>query len=227
MIQISVVVPVYNGESFVERCWHSIASQTRPPCELLFIDDGSTDGTRRAIEKLPEAPFSVNVLSQPTQGPAAARNLGVKSARGSLIAFLDIDDRWPSYVLDLAERSLRDHPCAMAVQGLVQLEYAQSARCTDPRLLEPHRRVNLGSYVFRKEVFDHIGLLDSRLTFAEDLDFIGRLRHHGMVVHSVDQVVLHYLRHPRSLTQGKDARALGMFAAAHKALKRKRSIESQ
>jgi len=227
MTEISVIVPVHNGESFVERCWQSIASQTRPPCELLFVDDGSTDGTLAAIERLPYAPFHVKVLSQPRRGPAAARNLGVRTARGTLVAFLDIDDRWSSCALALAERSLRDHPSAMAVQGLVQIEYAPSTRATDPRLLEPHRRVNLGSYVFRREVFDLVGMLDSQLTFAEDLDFIGRLRHHGVVVHLVDEVVLHYLRHSQSLTRGRDARDLGMFAAAHNALKRKRGAGFQ
>lgn len=219
---VSVVVPVHNGQDFVARCWRSVASQTLAPRELVFVDDGSTDDTPVALRSLPASKFAVRVLSQKQQGPAAARNLGVTEAAGALIAFLDIDDRWPDYVLDLAARTLRDHPQAMAVQGLVQLEYPNAERPTDPRLLKPHRRVNLGSYVFRRKVFEQIGLLDASLGFAEDLDFIGRMRERGLMVHCVDRVVLHYLRHPSSMTQGRDARGIGMFAAAHKALQRKR-----
>jgi hypothetical protein len=88
---VSVVLPVYNREASVSRAIESVLAQTYRPIELIVVDDGSTDGTRRAIEQFGGR---ITLLSQPHAGAYAARNLALRQARGELVAFIDSDDIW-------------------------------------------------------------------------------------------------------------------------------------
>lgn len=98
---ISVVIPIYNGERFVDGCVESVLAQTYPAAEILAINDGSTDGT---VEKLARFGDRVRVISQTNQGRSAARNRGIEEAAGAFVAFLDVDDRYlPRHLEQLVE----------------------------------------------------------------------------------------------------------------------------
>jgi glycosyltransferase involved in cell wall biosynthesis len=88
---VSVVLPVYNRAGWVARAVESVLGQTHANLELLAVDDGSTDGTRRVLEGFGPR---VRVLEQAHSGAEAARNLGLKHARGEFVAFIDSDDVW-------------------------------------------------------------------------------------------------------------------------------------
>ncbi len=88
---VSVVMPVFNGERYLEATLASVFAQTYPEIELIVVDDGSTD---RSLEILDALGDRVVVVRQQNRGPAAARNLGVQKAKGKWIAFLDADDIW-------------------------------------------------------------------------------------------------------------------------------------
>lgn len=83
---ISVIVPVYNGADLLPACLAALHAQTRPPDEIIVVDDGSTDQTIAIAQR-----FGVTVLSQANAGPAAARNYGARQARGDLLFFTDAD----------------------------------------------------------------------------------------------------------------------------------------
>ncbi|HCM59963.1 MAG TPA: hypothetical protein DIS74_06255 [Bacteroidales bacterium] len=87
---ISVIIPAYNSGATIARALESVFMQSRPADEIMVVDDGSTDSTPEVIMKFPE----VRYIFQTNQGPAAARNNGVKAAKGDYIAFLDSDDYW-------------------------------------------------------------------------------------------------------------------------------------
>jgi glycosyltransferase involved in cell wall biosynthesis len=86
---VTVVVPAYNAAAFVRRAVDSVLSQTWADRELLVVDDGSTDGTLGVLAGYGER---VRVLTQANAGPAAARNHGLRAARGRYVAYLDADD---------------------------------------------------------------------------------------------------------------------------------------
>jgi glycosyltransferase involved in cell wall biosynthesis len=90
---ISVILPVYNRSAWIARAIDSVLSQTYQRIELLVIDDGSTDATRRVLESYGSR---ITVLSQSHEGAEAARNLGLQCARGEFVAFIDSDDCWYS-----------------------------------------------------------------------------------------------------------------------------------
>lgn len=94
-IFFSLVVPMYNSEDFIEECLLSVRSQIMPGCELVLIDDGSTDLSVCIVERVFEDELKSNIfrlIKIENSGPGNARNVGVRAARGSYIGFLDSDD---------------------------------------------------------------------------------------------------------------------------------------
>lgn len=89
---VSVVVPVYNGEKYIEDCLRSILDQDYPALEVIVVDDGSSDATEARVRGLEDD--RVQFYRQANSGSAVARNRGVELARGSFIAFNDSDDLW-------------------------------------------------------------------------------------------------------------------------------------
>src|SRR5437762_7674264 len=90
-VLVSVILPVYNRESTIARAIESVLAQTYRHFELIVVDDGSTDGTARVVESFDSR---IRVVAQPHAGAYAARNRGLRSAHGELIAFADSDDAW-------------------------------------------------------------------------------------------------------------------------------------
>lgn len=90
---VSVIMALYNGERYVVEALESVAAQTHAPLEVIIVDDGSHDDAVARIQSLP-LPFSPRILRQGNAGQSAARNTGIRAARGGYIAFLDQDDAW-------------------------------------------------------------------------------------------------------------------------------------
>ncbi|MBC8453621.1 glycosyltransferase family 2 protein [PVC group bacterium] len=111
---VSVIVPLYNGEEFVERTVDSVLNQTYQNLELIVVDDGSTDSGLETVQSFAEKhPDKVRVFSHPAgknRGVSATRNLGIKKSNGELIAFLDADDIWSSAKLERQVSFMRENP---------------------------------------------------------------------------------------------------------------------
>lgn len=100
--KISVIVPVYNIEGYIERCLKSIQKQTYPRFEVIIIDDDSTDNSLLLCQKFAKKYRNFRVISQKNQGLSAARNAGIKQATGDFLAFVDGDDEiLPNFLADL------------------------------------------------------------------------------------------------------------------------------
>lgn len=89
---ISVIIPVYNVENYIEKCLNSIVNQTYNNLEIIIIDDGSTDNSIAIAEKIAENDKRIRIISQVNQGVSSARNLGLDNASGEYILFIDSDD---------------------------------------------------------------------------------------------------------------------------------------
>jgi glycosyltransferase involved in cell wall biosynthesis len=112
-VEVSVVIPTYNRAKLLAEALASVKAQTRPPLEIIVVDDGSTDGTRALLEAMGE---KVRPIFQANHGAAAARNRGIEAARGDWIAFLDSDDLWEPRKLEAQARALAADPtCRLAI----------------------------------------------------------------------------------------------------------------
>ena len=109
MPEISVIIPVFNGEDFIADAIQSVQAQTLRPCEIIVIDDGSTDRTSHVVEQL-GGPVRITLLRQENRGIGAARNAGVALARGEWVAFLDADDIWYPNKLEVQVGYIEAYP---------------------------------------------------------------------------------------------------------------------
>lgn len=102
MCKVSIVIPYYNNQSTIIRALESVVNQTYKNYEVILINDGSTDKTLEIVEQYILAHKDVRILNlvQKNNGPAAARNNGVKNSKGDYIAFLDSDDSWDKHKLE-------------------------------------------------------------------------------------------------------------------------------
>ncbi len=97
---VSVIIVVYNGEKYIEEAIQSVLNQTYKNIELIVVDDGSTDSTRKIVEKYKDVVY----IYQENRGEGAARNLGIENSNGEYLAFLDADDL---YANDKIEKQLK------------------------------------------------------------------------------------------------------------------------
>ena len=93
--RLSVIVPVYNVETYLAECLGSLVGQSLTSMEIIIVDDGSTDHSMSIVAEFAEQDDRFVVLTQPNRGPGAARNLGIAAARAPYITFLDSDDTIP------------------------------------------------------------------------------------------------------------------------------------
>lgn len=92
MVCVSIIIPVYNGEQYLEQCLNSALNQSLKEIEIICVDDGSTDSSRDIMEKYRCRDVRIKVLYQTNQGAGAARNYALKEAQGEFVVFLDADD---------------------------------------------------------------------------------------------------------------------------------------
>ncbi len=186
--EVSVIIPAYNRAGFLREALESVRRQTYflreegRSCEVLVVDDGSTDGTAAVAASWPG---SVRLIQQEHRGVSAARNRGLASADGKFIAFLDSDDLWDPRKLEIQTAYLRTHP--KAVLSLTEEIWIRRGVRVNPRRI--HRKysgwvferflplclLSLSSALFRREVFEEIGVFDEDLPVCEDYDLGLRL----------------------------------------------------
>ena len=94
MVKISVIMPVYNEEQYLEKTCQSLKQQTLDDIELICINDGSTDNSTDILTNLATEYDNIRIINQENQGSGIARNKGIDEAKGEYIAFLDADDKY-------------------------------------------------------------------------------------------------------------------------------------
>ena len=118
MPEVSVIIPVYNSEKYVEKCICSVMAQTLPELEIIIINDGSIDESGKILRKLAQKDSRIILLEQENKGVAAARNLGVEKATGKYLTFVDGDDYLQEDYIEkmysLAEKETLDMVQAMS-----------------------------------------------------------------------------------------------------------------
>ncbi len=111
---ISIIVPVYNIESYVEKCVDSLTAQTYKDLEIILVDDGSTDASGRVCDECTKRDSRVKAYHKPNGGLSDARNYGIDRANGSYLGFIDGDDWIHPQMFELLHRMLKDNDADMS-----------------------------------------------------------------------------------------------------------------
>jgi glycosyltransferase involved in cell wall biosynthesis len=178
---ISCVIPAYNAERYLREAAESALRQSLPPCEIVIVDDGSTDGTADLAATLGNP---IRLIRQARRGAAAARNAAVAASTGELVAFLDADDVWEPDKLRLQMELLRSCSGPAIVSAHTRNFWAEGLRAQEERFRDqwvsrPHASVNASSMLLSRSLFDRIGGFDPALTHGELADWLHRARAAG------------------------------------------------
>ncbi|MEQ9824865.1 MAG: glycosyltransferase family 2 protein [Puniceicoccaceae bacterium] len=196
---VSVIVPCFNYGEQLECSVTSALSQSYPLLEVIIIDDGSTDSTPEVASQLALKDSRVRVHHQSNQGVAAARNCGMKLAKGEWILFLDADDElFPEYlsktVSVIVEQGCDFVYCDFEVTG----ETTRMGRMIefDPQKIKIRNFVSICTLFRRNSIAQHH--FDSSLEMNEDYDFVLGLVASGCVGFHLPEVLFRYRKHPDS-----------------------------
>lgn len=180
MVNVSVIIPTHNRGKFLRRTIDSVLKQTYKKYEIIVVDDGSTDNTREIVQTYGK---KVRYIYQKNAGPSAARNKGIKNARGKYIAFLDSDDEFLPDKLKIQMKYLEEHPkCSFLYsyyynvdkKGRV-LKLREPKKCKKKSelrflLLTKVFTVRTSTVVVKKEVFEEVGYFNEDYPYSQDWD---------------------------------------------------------
>ena len=223
---VSVIVPVYNGERFLDEALRSILDQTYPSVEIIVVDDGSVDQSAEIIQ----AYKNIQYIYQANQGVTVARNTGVSVAQGEFIAFLDQDDRWTPHKLTEQIGYLQDHSEVGFVLSHARMFLENGAGVPTwlkaDYVSEDHVGFIPGTFTVRKQIFKEIGGFDANLQIASDIDWFSRAIDAGVKLYVLPEVLLHKRVHTANLSFQEEAIRGELLKLFRASIQRKRSKQS-
>ena len=177
---VSVIMPVYNGATYLGEALESAANQTYASIEMIVIDDGSTDASLEIAGEFAK----VRGVSQAHGGISAARNRGFELARGDFLALLDADDLWLADKLALQMRALEANPQWGMVFGQVEEFISPELPAELRRTVRLHAEMRPGvipsALLVRREAVQRIGLFESQWQVGEFADWMLRASEAGV-----------------------------------------------
>lgn len=195
-VDVSVIIPARNRSEDLRACLRALAAQDFPreEYEVIVCDDGSEEDIGRVVEEFRQTELDVRCLRQEPKGPAAARNLGIRHSRGSIVAMTDNDTVPDRLWLSALRQALVNNPDAVAVEGCV---YAANEGEFDPLGEGPINKSG-GVYLtcncaYRREVLLRIGGFDETFPYPayEDTEMAARAQQIGRIVWEPEAVVSH------------------------------------
>ena len=206
-IEVSVIIPVYNEEKYIESCIGSLINQTYPreKMEWIVIDGNSTDATVKLIEQYTDE-YPLRIITNPKRKTPISLNIGIKSSRGKYIVRFDAH---ATFLNDYIERCIYylENTDADNVGGFVETKAEGFIGNAIAKMLSSSFGVGASSFrtgtdagyvdtvpfgAFRREVFETVGLFDEELLRSEDNDINARIRQHGGKVYLADDITSTY-----------------------------------
>ena len=175
----SVIIPTYNRDQFLKTAINSVLTQSFQDFELIIIDDGSTDKTKALIQNITDP--RISYIFQKNKGVSSARNRGILSAKGELLAFLDSDDKFDPEKLAITYHYIKKFP-QINIFHSEEIWYknnvllAQKTKHKKPEgnVFEKALTlccISMSTAVIKKSIFNELGLFDQNLPACEDYEF--------------------------------------------------------
>jgi glycosyltransferase involved in cell wall biosynthesis len=204
---ISCIVPTFNSADYVRHALESVFAQTHRPLQVIVADDGSADETVAIVRAFSQP---VEVVAQPTAGPAATRNCGLRAARGDFVAFLDADDEWNPEKLARQVARFGMRPDLDVCLSHVRLLWSAALAGEEARFRDHPRAATVPGYasttmLARRSLFDLVGEFDRELWFADATDWFLRAAERGLRIEMLAEVLTYHRMHGSNLTRRRSA----------------------
>lgn len=221
---VSVVIPVYNGERYLAEAVESVLVQEPRPAEVILVDDGSTDDSAAVAARFGSR---IRYERQPNAGQSAARNRGVSLARGTLLAFLDDDDYWAPGKLGLQLKAMGADPTLEAVFGHVRQFVSPELPAEIASRVRYHAEVMpghiAGAMLIRRGAFERVGPFDPQWQVGEFIQWYARAVEVNLRTTMLPDVVLHRRLHDENQGIKQRAESIQYVRILKAALDRRRS----
>jgi glycosyltransferase involved in cell wall biosynthesis len=220
----SVITPVHNGANFIAQAIVSVLPQLQANDEWLIINDHSADDTCRIVKSFRDP--RIHLFRSQDRGISVARNVGLKKAQGEYISFLDHDDMWPQGRHAAMRARLDNKPSIHAVVGRLRIKFEPEAVGIEGYEALDRRHLPdacIGAGLFRHDMVQRAGGFAEDMFYAEDIDFINKLKESGMQVELMDIDGLVYRRHGTNVTNNKKAIQKDFIEAVRRKLARART----
>ncbi len=151
---ISVIIPVYNVEKYLEECLNSVINQEFKNIEILCINDGSTDNSLSILEEFRNKDNRIKVFSQTNKGISAARNLGLDNAKGDYIYFLDSDDYIsPDYLKNMYDKIVETNADLVINDNIIRFN-DKDKKLQFPKSINPEKLYNIDTGCIKKTLYN-------------------------------------------------------------------------
>lgn len=217
MIKVSVIVPVYNVEEYIERCLKSLVNQTLKDIEILVINDGSPDNSEDIILKYAKKYSNIKYLKKENGGLSDARNYGLKHAKGEYIAFVDSDDYVDKNMFKEMYNKAKKDSLDLTICSLDCVDddenYLMSVNCYLNKNIykEDIKKYMLDFYpsawnkLYKRELFNN-KVEFKKGVWYEDVEFIYRLIPYVNSIGFVNKELYHYVQREGAITKTFDKR---------------------
>lgn len=210
---ISIIIPVYNIEKYIEKCLDSILDQTYEDFEVIIVDDGSTDSSGQICDSYARTDNRIKVIHIKNGGASKARNIGIEYSSGDWITFVDGDDYIESTMLaelhrELCEKNLDAVSCdfrmvsedsTKVLQNFSMVDWNQEKEVSLSQYLEYIWNCAWG-WVFKRRMFEEYKLtFPENVKYCEDFHLMVRLCFYAKSIGKVDKVLYNYRQHSGSI----------------------------
>jgi len=213
--KVSIIVPVFNGEKYLEKSIESAINQTCTDIEIIVINDGSADNSSVLLEKFAEKDRRVKLIHQETLGPGGARNTGLKIATGDCIFFLDSDDYIADNTIEYMYNTLVEKEADIVCCGAYSVNknhkrprpFIEAVDMTETGPEALHRffvfetyGVSIWNKLYKRELITKSGISFAEGRYFEDTLFMPILLYSAEKIVSIEKYFYYYVRRVSSIT---------------------------
>ena len=212
-MKLSIIIPVYNGEKWIDQCYQSMVRQTCNDWEAIFVDDGSSDKSGCLLDGICDT--RVKVIHTSNAGVAVAREIGLLHANGDIVTFLDVDDSLSENACVTFIAPFVDNAIDIVIGGVVllddnhkrvnEIKYEPAVLSADSGLglaCQGKVRWQLWGKAYRKQLFENIKT-PTGLRNGEDMAVFMQALSHASTVMTIPNKLYYYYQIPTSVTHAK------------------------
>lgn len=216
MIKVSVIVPVYNVEVYIEKCLDSLIKQTLDEIEIIVVNDGSTDGSQKIIDEFVRKSSKIKSYIKVNGGLSDARNYGLPYANGEYIGYIDSDDYVELDMYEILYNKAKEDDSDIVECNLRHTYPDVEDIEVGEKIYDKKEMLMIGRSVVWNKIYNRCWLLETKVTFHksliyEDVEFFLKLIPHINTYSYVDSASIHYVQRGTSLNNKFDLQTLDIL----------------